>query len=180
MSQSPIATLIWALNPSLVAKPLNQDTAGNLLVSLASEAGGAPVTVADGADVTLGAKADAADSTAASGSLIALTKGLQRPLNQTYVAVAASTAKEVLGATGAVGDTLTGVLVTPATTSPGAIGIYDGNGAEIVVFTGGATSVADLKPFFIPIGARAKAATTPGWYIVTGANVSAVAIGNFT
>ena len=180
MSQGPIAALMWALNPSLVAKPLNQDTAGNLLVSLGSESGGAAVTIADGADVTQGAKADAAVSTGAAGSVIALLKGLLRPLNQTYVAVAASSAKAVLGATGAIGDTLTGVLITPTSTSPGAVGIYDGNGAEIIIFAGGATSVADLKPFFVPIGARAKAATTPGWYIVTGAALTAVAIGNFT
>ena len=34
MPQGPIAALQFALNPSLVSKPLNSDTSGNLLVSV--------------------------------------------------------------------------------------------------------------------------------------------------
>jgi hypothetical protein len=94
--------------------------------------------------------------------------------------VAASQTDQVLGATGAVGDVLDGLLVVPATTSPGNVLIQDGNGTEITVFLGGATSVADLKPFFIPLGLIALAGTTPGWKITTGANVSVIAVGKFT
>lgn len=101
--------------------------------------------------------------------------------NETHQQVAASQTKAVLGATGAVGDTLAGLLIVPATTSPGAVSLYDGSGSTaIAIFTGGATSVADLKPFFVPIEAYCSATTTPGWYVTTGANVSVVAIGNFT
>lgn len=94
--------------------------------------------------------------------------------------VAASQTDQVLGATGAAGDILDGLLVVPASTSPGNVLIQDGNGSEITVFAGGATSVADLKPFFIPLGLIALATTSPGWKITTGANVSVIAVGKFT
>jgi len=101
--------------------------------------------------------------------------------NQTHQQIAASQTKTLLGATGAVNDQLDGILVVPATTSPGAISLYDGSGSTaIVLFTGGATSVADLKPFFVPIRSRAATVATPGWYVTTGAAVSVVAVGNFT
>lgn len=95
-------------------------------------------------------------------------------------ALAASQSATVMGVTGAYNDYLHQILVIPATTSPGAITITDGNGSARTVFTGGATSVADLKPFVIPIAARAVNKTTPGWKISTGANVSILAIGRFT
>lgn len=94
-----------------------------------------------------------------------------------YETVAASQADQVLGATGAAGDYLDSLLVVPATTSPGAISIKDGAGSAITVFAGGATSVADLKPFNIPIGLVSQAGA---WKITTGANVSLVGKGNFT
>jgi hypothetical protein len=101
--------------------------------------------------------------------------------NQEYKAVAASQTKAALGATGAVGDTLSTLTVVPATTSPGAITLYDGSGSTgIILFAGGATSVADLKPFTIQVNAKAVTAANPGWFITTGANVSVMAVGNFT
>jgi hypothetical protein len=75
------------------------------------------------------------------------------------------------------GDYLAGLLVVPATTSPGAVSIKDGSGSAIPVFTGGATSVADLKPFPIPLG---LVSLNGAWKVTTGANVSVIAIGNFT
>ncbi len=62
-----------------------------------------------------------------------------------YETVAASQTAQVLGGAGAVGDAIFGVLVIPATTSPGAVTLLDG-ATSIPIFTGGATSVADLKP----------------------------------
>jgi hypothetical protein len=94
-----------------------------------------------------------------------------------YETVAASATDQALGATGATGDYLNGLLVVPATTSPGAITIKDGSGSAITVFTGGATSVSNLVPFFIPIGARS---TAGAWKVTTGANVSAIGLGSFT
>lgn len=94
-----------------------------------------------------------------------------------YETVAASATDQALGATGAAGDLLTGLVIVPATTSPGAVSIKDGAGVAITIFTGGATSVADLKPFFVPVGAKS---TGGAWKVTTGLNVSAIATGKFT
>ena len=97
-----------------------------------------------------------------------------------YETVAASQTDQVLGATGAVGDHLVGILIVPGTTSPGAVSIKDGNGSGITIFAGGAGSVATLHPFFVPIGAKCTATTTPGWQVTTGANVTAIGVGSFS
>jgi hypothetical protein len=101
--------------------------------------------------------------------------------NQIHVQVAASQTKAVLGATGAIGDAIYAITIVPATTSPGAVTLYDGSGSTgIVLFTGGATSVADLKPFQVTIQAKATTVANPGWFVTTGTNVSVMAVGNFT
>jgi hypothetical protein len=93
-----------------------------------------------------------------------------------YETVAASQTAQVLGATGATGDFLSGILVIPATTSPGNVLLLD-NATSITVFTGGATSVSNLVPFFIPLG---MFSVSGAWKLTTGANVSCIGIGNFT
>lgn len=93
-----------------------------------------------------------------------------------YETVAASQTAQVLGPTGATGDYISGILVVPATTSPGAIALLDG-ATSITVFTGGATSVSNLVPFFIPLG---MISVSGAWKITTGASVSCIGIGNFT
>ena len=97
-----------------------------------------------------------------------------------YETVAASASDQMLGATGAVGDYLAEVLIIPGSTSPGAVSIKDGNGSAITIFAGGASSVSNLVPFAVPLGIRCTAATTPGWKITTGANVTAIGVGDFT
>ena len=92
--------------------------------------------------------------------------------------VAASQTDQVLGPTGAAGDRLNGILIVPATTSPGAVSVKDGGGSAITVFTGGASSVSDLKSFYVYYGdARSSSGA---WKVTTGANVSVVAFGDFT
>lgn len=98
------------------------------------------------------------------------------PLNA-YETVAASQTDQVMGSIGTAGNLLSGLLVIPATTSPGAISIKDGSGSSITLFTGGATSVADLKPFIIPLG---MSSTGGPWKITTGANVSVIGLGTFS
>lgn len=93
-----------------------------------------------------------------------------------YETVAASQTAQVLGATGATGDYISGILVVPASTSPGAIALLDG-ATSITVFTGGASSVSNLVPFFIPLG---MISLSGAWKITTGASVSCIGIGNFT
>lgn len=94
-----------------------------------------------------------------------------------YETVAASQTDQVMGASGASGDYLGGVLVVPATTSPGAVSIKDGSGTAITLFTGGTDSVSNLVPFMVPFGAKS---TGGAWKVTTGANVSAVAVGTFS
>jgi hypothetical protein len=98
------------------------------------------------------------------------------PIADGYEACPASAAT-VLGASGAIGDYLESVVIVPGTTSPGSVSIKDGAGSAITVFTGGATSVADLKPFTVRLGLRATGA---GWTVTTGANVTALGTGLFT
>jgi hypothetical protein len=93
-----------------------------------------------------------------------------------YETVAASQTAQVLGATGGAGDYISGLLVIPATTSPGNVLLLD-NATSITVFTGGATSVSNLVPFFIPLG---MISVSGAWKVTTGANVSVIGIGNFT
>ena len=82
----------------------------------------------------------------------------------------------MLGATGATGDFLTGLLVIPASVSPGSVAILD-NATSITVFAGGTNSLTSLAPFFIPIQA---ASVSGAWKVTTGANVSVVGTGKFT
>ncbi len=97
-----------------------------------------------------------------------------------YETVAASATAQALGATGATGDYLSGLLVIPATTSPGSVTLYDGSSSPdvgITLFVGGSTSVSNLVPFFIPLGMISRSGA---WKVTTGSNVSCIGIGNFT
>ena len=93
-----------------------------------------------------------------------------------YETVAASQTDQVLGATGAAGDLINGILVIPATTAAGAVTLKD-NTTAITVFTGGTGSVSNLAPFFIALGIRS---INGAWKLTTGANVSCIAVGDFT
>ena len=99
-----------------------------------------------------------------------------KELGFSYETVAASQTAQVLGTTGGLGDYLSGVLVIPATTSPGLVTLLD-NAISIPLFVGGATSVSNLVPFFIPVDARS---VSGAWKLTTGANVSAIGIGKFS
>lgn len=94
-----------------------------------------------------------------------------------YETVAASQTDQALGATGAAGDYLDKLVIVPGTTSPGAVSIKDGAGSSISIFTGGATSVADLAPITVKLGLTSAAGA---WKVTTGANVTAIATGTFT
>lgn len=182
--------------------PLSQDLSGNLRTS---GAGGA-VTIANGADVTQGVTTGAAVVTDANGTIQQYLRGLVKLLvakitvgiDQTtpgangvaiagdmgageYETVAAGQTDQIMGATGAVGDYLAGVLIVPGTTAAGAVSIKDGNGSSISIFPGGGTTaLSALIPFFVPLGIKCLNATTPGWKITTGTNVTAIGVGNFT
>lgn len=95
-----------------------------------------------------------------------------------YVFCAASTT-QLLGATGAIGDILDGVLIVPGTAAAGIVQIKDATGgtARTVFAGGGTTALPSLVPFFVPIGAASIAG---GWYVITNANVTAIAVGKFS
>jgi hypothetical protein len=94
-----------------------------------------------------------------------------------YEFVAATAADQVVGATGALGDHLRGILIIPATTSPGAVSIKDGSaGTSRTIFVGG--TVPSVWPVYVPIGADSVAAG--GWRVTTGASVSCYVFGEFT
>jgi hypothetical protein len=90
-----------------------------------------------------------------------------------YETVAASQTAQVLGATGGTGDYIAGVLVVPATTSPGNVLLLD-NATSITIFTGGASSVTNLVPFFIPLG---MISVSGAWKLTTGSMSPASASG---
>lgn len=150
------------------------DDSGPLPVAVVSGGGGAtgPGTAAAATRVTY----------ASDGATVPTSNsGLLEVLSDAYEPVPASTTDQTMGATGAVGDFLSGVLIVPGTTAAGAVSIKDGNGSSISIFAGGgATALTTLIPFFVPIGAKCVNATTPGWKITTGANVTAIGVGNFT
>jgi len=94
-----------------------------------------------------------------------------------YATVAASQTAQLLGTSGgAKGDLFAYLIIIPGTTSPGNVVIKDGS-TSITVFTGGATSVQDLKPFVVPLH---MLSVTGPWAVTTGANVTAIAVGGFT
>ncbi|CAB4165308.1 hypothetical protein UFOVP833_46 [uncultured Caudovirales phage] len=107
-------------------------------------------------------------SKAASASLSVVGGGLE------YETVAASQTAQVLGATGATGDYLSHVIIQPVTLAAGTTTIID-NATTIFTFTTG--TLSDLRPIVVPIGAFS---VSGAWKITTGANVTAIGIGDFT
>lgn len=94
-----------------------------------------------------------------------------------YETVAAGQTAQVLGATGAVGDYIEGVLVIPAVVACGLVTLLDGDTSIPVFVGGGTTPLVDAKPFFVPLGLKS---VSGAWKLTTGASVSCIAIGNFT
>lgn len=100
---------------------------------------------------------------------------------RTYNTIAASQTAQVLsatsgGGTGTTGDYLSHCVVIPTSTSPGVVTILD-NSTTIYGFPGGASSLSNLVPFAIPVGALS---VSGGWKITTGANLSVVCVGKFS
>lgn len=105
----------------------------------------------------------------ASGNLIASASE--------YETVAASQTAQALGATGAAGDIIRGILVVPAIVACGLVTLLDGSTSIPVFVGGGTTALVDAKPFFIPLGLKS---VSGAWKITTGASVSCIAVGDFT
>ncbi len=100
----------------------------------------------------------------------------------TYNTIAASQTAQALtgGGGGATGDYLSHCIIYPTSTTPGAVTVFDNTntaGNSAILFPGGASSVSNLVPIAIPVGA--KSVNGP-WKVTTVANESAVCFGKFT
>lgn len=175
------------ISPGSTAKVVLIDTSGNPYTAAGSSgAQDVNLTKVAGANVSQGhgtaATALRVELPTDGTGVIASVGTITNPIsitdisNAEYETVAASQTAQVLGATGAAGDYLSGLLVIPATTSPGNVLLLD-NATSITVFVGGASSVTTLIPFFIPLGAKS---VSGAWKVTTGANVSVIGVGNFT
>lgn len=107
-------------------------------------------------------------SKAASASLSVVPAGYE------YETVAAGQTAQALGATGATGDFLSHVVLQPAAVGAGTTTILD-NATAIYTYTTG--TLADLRPIVVPVNAFS---VSGAWKITTGANMAAVAFGDFT
>jgi len=190
-----VNTTAWKVDASSVAIPVT-DNAGSLTVDGTVTSNMGTVT----AD-PFGANADSASAT---GSISAKLKGIATALGVTaldlgvgtggtrtlrvaidsaqtegsaYENVPVSTTDQVIGATGAAGDYLSHVIVSPITAACGVVTIKD-NATTLISFAGGSTTaLSNLIPFAIPVGITS---TSGAWKITTGANVTCVAVGRFT
>lgn len=136
------------------------------------------VTVSDGTNDAAVRAGSSAAVAADPALVVALRPDSTKDTYAEYETVAASQTDQVLGATGAIGDYLAGVLIVPGAADCGAVSIKDGSGSAITIFAGGGTTaLPTLAPIFVPLGIYATGA---GWKITTGANVTAIGIGDFT
>lgn len=98
-----------------------------------------------------------------------------------YQAVAASQTAAVLqSSAGATGDYLSHCVIYPATTSPGAVTVFDNTNTaanSTILFAGGASSVSNLAPIPVPVGALSL---NGAWKVTTSTNVSVVCYGKFS
>jgi len=98
--------------------------------------------------------------------------GVQLPFGTTYETVAASQTAQVLGQSGATGDTIIRLIVTVNTTASSTVTILDN-----------ATSIA-IMPALTPVGVYSidlgvQSVSGP-WKVTTGAGATVVAVGNFS
>jgi len=98
------------------------------------------------------------------------------PHTYSYSTVAVSQTDQLLGNVGAVGDLLERLIISVATPATSTCSIKDGNGSAIVIMA--ATVLAGT--YTVELRMRARATTTPGWRITTGAGCTAIAVGKFT
>jgi hypothetical protein len=95
-----------------------------------------------------------------------------------YETVAASQTAQILGTTGAKGDKIARIVYVPATTAAGVVTLLDGSTSIPIFVGGGTTALIDLRPQVVELNMTAL--SDGGWRITTGANVSVIAIGEFT
>lgn len=90
-----------------------------------------------------------------------------------YEAVAASQTDQVLGGTGAIGDTLATLVCTVATAATSTVSIKDGGGSSVPILAAN----TPIGPYTVVINAKSAAGA---WKVTTGAGVSLIATGDFS
>lgn len=90
-----------------------------------------------------------------------------------FEAVAAGQTDQVLGPTGATGDTLNNLVCTVATAATSTVSIKDGAGSSVSVLAAN----TPIGAYTVTINAKSAAGA---WSVTTGAGVSVLATGNFT
>lgn len=178
--------LLSQLHTDLVAPtPAGTNAIGSVTISNANANGqqamaaSAPVVIASNQSSIPVASTLSAETTKVIGTVNLSASQLITPVDQyaQYETVAASATAQALGATGATGDYLAGVLVFPGIAACGLVTILD-NATVIGTFAGGGTTaLPSLVPFMIPVGLFS---VSGAWKITTGASVTAVGIGKFT
>jgi len=94
-----------------------------------------------------------------------------------YETIAASQTAQVLGTAGAQGDYIARIIIIPATVAGGVVTLLDGS-TSIPIYVGGATTaLLEVKPITVELGLYSL---TGPWKVTTGANISAIAVGDFT
>lgn len=163
------------VTPDSVALPANQSV--NV-----SQVNGVTTLTGTGATGT-GAQRVTVSTDQATNAGAALVKGGVGVVNggSFYQAVAASQTATVLQAsTGATGDYLSHCVLYPTSTSPGVVTVFDNTnaaGTSAILFPGGSTSLSNLAPISIPVGA---VSTAGAWKVTTGSAISVVCYGKFS
>jgi ABC-type thiamine transport system ATPase subunit len=98
--------------------------------------------------------------------------GVNQPFGTFYETVAASQTAQVLGVTGATGDTLMRLIITVTTSATSQVTLLDGATSYIIV-----PAVTPVGVYQIDINA---VSVNGAWKITTGAGVSVMGVGNFT
>jgi hypothetical protein len=98
--------------------------------------------------------------------------GVQIPFGTTYETIAASQTAQVLGQSGAVGDTIIRLIITVNTALTSTVTILD-NSTSIAIMP--ATTAVGV--YSIDLGVQSVSGP---WKVTTGAGATVVAVGNFS
>lgn len=93
--------------------------------------------------------------------------------SEQYETVAISQSDQALGASGAVGDVLSRLIVSVATSATGTVSIKDGGGSAIAI----TPANTPIGVYSVDIGAQSVAGA---WSVTTGAGATVIAIGRFS
>jgi hypothetical protein len=98
--------------------------------------------------------------------------GVNQPFGTFYETVAASQTAQVLGTTGAAGDTLMRLIVTVGTALTGTVALLDGATSYTIC-----AASTPIGVYTIEINA---VSVNGAWKITTGAGATVMAVGNFS